>query len=128
VHGDGSGSDLPGVLKAAGPEAVDAEATEERPAQAFGCGHVEARPAVEQLLLLEQAVADEAVQPRVGPASAHAKAVHHVLGRRCSESPQPTHDLCVLLGLHDASYGDRRDSLRRGVDQRQLETPLPISS
>jgi hypothetical protein len=71
---DAEVGELPGVLKAAGAQSIGAEALVERSAQAFGCCDVQAGPAVEQLLLLEQAVAHQATEARVGPAAAHAKA------------------------------------------------------
>ena len=96
MQGHGDGRDLPGVGKAAWAEAVDAEALVARPAQAFGRCDIQTRPAVEQALVIEQAVTGEARQTGIGPAATHAESGHHVLGRRRSDLSHPTDDLCVL--------------------------------
>jgi hypothetical protein len=42
--------------------------------------------------ILEQAIADQAAEAGEGPAAAHGKAGHHMLGRGGSDPPQPTGD------------------------------------
>jgi hypothetical protein len=79
------------VLEVAGAQALNAKALLAAPAQTFGCGEVQAGCAVQQPLLLEQAVAAQRRQARVGL---------DVLGAGRADPGDPADDLLVACGLH----------------------------